>query len=96
MTRKRPRWRNRWDSTYTLYSDSVKSAYFADTELEGEELDAAVEAKMAELAYPTREELVESETNAKVLEKVRDEAVKDVTVSEKSCRRPTTPMWRAP
>ena len=70
------------DSTYTLYSDSVKSAYFADTELEGEELDAAVEAKMAELAYPTREELVESETNAKVLEKVRDEAVKDVTVSE--------------
>ena len=70
------------DSTYTLYSDSVKSAYFADTELEGEELDAAVEAKMAELAYPTREELVESETNAKVLEKVRDEAAKDVTVSE--------------
>lgn len=70
------------DSAYTLYSDSVKSAYFADTELEGEELDAAVEAKMAELAYPTREELVESETNAKVLEKVRDEAVKDVTVSE--------------
>ena len=60
MTREKAEVEESVDSTYTLYSDSVKSAYFADTELEGEELDAAVEAKMAELAYPTREELVKA------------------------------------
>lgn len=70
------------DSAYTLYFDSVKSADFADTELEGEELDAAVEAKMAEYGYPTRDELLTYETENTVLEKVYDEAVKDVTVSE--------------
>ena len=70
------------DSTYTMYVDSVKSAYFADTELTGEELDAAIRAEMDNLGYPTREELVQSEKDATVLEKVRAEAVKDVTVSE--------------
>lgn len=70
------------DSAYTLYFDSVKSVDFADTELEGEELDAAVEAKMAEYGYPTRDELLTYETENMVLEKVYDEAVKDVTVTE--------------
>lgn len=40
------------DSTYTMYVDSVKSAYFADTELTGEELDAAIRAEMDNLGYP--------------------------------------------
>ena len=70
------------ESTYTIYFDSVKSTDFADTELEGEELDAAVEAKMVEYGYSTREEIAQYETDNKVLEKVRAEAVKDVTVSE--------------
>lgn len=70
------------DSAYTMYFDSVKSVDFADTELEGEELDAAVEAKMAEYGYPTRDELLTYETESTVLEKVYNEAVKDVTVSE--------------
>lgn len=70
------------DSAYTLYFDSVKNADFADTELEGEELDAAVEAKMVEYGYPTRDELLTYETENMVLEKVYDEAVKDVTVTE--------------
>ena len=33
------------ESTYTIYFDSVKSTDFADTELEGEELDAAAWGK---------------------------------------------------
>ena len=70
------------DSAYTMYFDSVKNVDFADTELEGEALDAAVEAKMAEYGYPTRDELLTYETESTVLEKVYDEAVKDVTVSE--------------
>ena len=70
------------ESTYTIYFDSVKSTDFADTELDGEELDAAVEAKMVEYGYPTREEIEQNETDSKVLEKVRAEAVKDVTVTE--------------
>lgn len=70
------------DSAYTMYFDSVKNVDFADTELEGEELDAAVEAKMAEYGYPTRDELLTYETESTVLEKVYNEAVKDVTVSE--------------
>ncbi len=69
-------------STYDSYVQSVTSAYFADTELTGDELTKAVEEQMAALGYPTLEELVENERLNTVLEKVEAEAVKDVTVSE--------------
>lgn len=69
-------------TTYATYVDSVKGAYFADTELTGGELDAAVEAKLAELGYPDQAAMLESETTSLVLEKVRSEAIKDVTVTQ--------------
>ena len=65
-----------------VYSARTDKEYPADAPLEGEALDAAVEAKMAEYGYPTRDELLTYETESTVLEKVYDEAVKDVTVSE--------------
>ncbi|MCI6376408.1 MAG: peptidylprolyl isomerase [Clostridiales bacterium] len=70
------------DSAWDTYTSSVKSGYFADTELTGEELDKAIEAKMAELGYPTKDELLDSQKTAKAREKLRSEVVKDVAVTQ--------------
>ena len=69
-------------TTYGGYVDSIKTAYFADTELTGEELDAAVAEQMAALGYPTLESMLKSEKTLKAQEKLRDSVVKDVQVSE--------------
>lgn len=70
------------DNAWNNYLDSVKSNYFADTELEGEELDAAVEAKLVELGSAGKEELLESAKASKAREKLRADAIKDVVVTD--------------
>ena len=70
------------DSTWQTNVDSVKTNYFADTELTGEELDKAVEAKLAELGYATKDELLTSQKSQKAAEKLKADVVKDVTVSD--------------
>lgn len=70
------------EETYQGYIDGVKASYFADTELSGEELDKAVAEKLTELAYPSKEELLESEKEDKATEKLKAEVVKDVTVAD--------------
>ena len=70
------------DETYAGYVDSVKTSYFADTELTGEELDKAVADKMTELGYPTKEALLENQKATKSQEKLKAEIVKDVTVTD--------------
>ena len=51
------------EDTWNDQLENVKDTYFGDTELEGEELDAAVAAKMDELGF-TKDTLVETETQA--------------------------------
>jgi len=68
--------------TYDSYVDSVKSNYFADTELTGDELNAAVEAKMVELGYPDEADLLENNKSTKAQEKLKEYVVKDVTVTD--------------
>ncbi|MBE0601101.1 MAG: hypothetical protein IH607_04885, partial [Firmicutes bacterium] len=70
------------DETYAGYIDTVKSMYFTDTELTGEELDAAVEAKLLETGYSSKDSLLEQEKVTEKLAKLKDMVVKDVSVSE--------------
>jgi len=70
------------DETYEYYADNIETSYFSDTELVDEELDAAIEAKMLELGYSTREELFEQEKLNEEYTKLQDYVVKDVSVSE--------------
>ena len=70
------------DTTYQGYMDSVKSSNFADTELTGDELTAAIEAKMTELGYSTKEQLLENEKTTKAQEKLKADVVKDVAVTD--------------
>ena len=70
------------NDTYAGYIDTVKTQYFAETELTGEELDAAIEAKMLEIGYNSRESLLEQEKKTEELAKLRELVVKDITVSE--------------
>ena len=66
------------DSDYQMYADLIKSYLFADTELEGEELDKAVEAAVAANFGVTKDSLEASAKQSKLKEIV----VKDVTVTE--------------
>lgn len=70
------------EDTYSGYVSSVKSYFFAETELTGEELDAAVEAKLLELGYGSVESLTEQEKTSASLEKLKNLVVKDVAVTE--------------
>ena len=75
------------DSTWQTAVDSVKTYYFADTELTGDELDKAVADKMTELGYPTYDEVLASTENSVAQEKLRAEVVKDVTVSDEELQQ---------
>lgn len=70
------------DEAHQDYFDTTKTNYFADTELTGEALDQAVEARMAELGYATREEALESEKTNAAYDKLKAEVVKDVAVTD--------------
>lgn len=69
------------EAAWTQNLDSVKASYFADTELAGEELDAALAAKCEELGV-TRESLVKAETAYLLQDKLYNHIVKDVTVTD--------------
>lgn len=70
------------DETYQGYVDSVKTQYFAETELEGEELDKAVDEKVVELGYSTVDEILSVLSENKATENLRADIVKDVAVSD--------------
>lgn len=69
------------ETAWTQNLESVKASYFADTELTGEELDAALIAKCEELGV-TRELLLESETVYLLQDKLYEHITKDVTVTD--------------
>lgn len=70
------------EETYNNYAEMVKSFAFADTELTGEELDAAVAEQMAAYGYGTLDDLVADERESRSHQKLKDDTVKDVAVSE--------------
>ncbi|MCI5956894.1 MAG: peptidylprolyl isomerase [Clostridiales bacterium] len=70
------------ESTWESYTGSVKSTYFADTELTGEDLDKAIEDKLVELGYPAKAELLDSQKITKAREKLRADVIKDVAVTQ--------------
>lgn len=70
------------ESTWESYTGSIKSTYFSDTELTGEELDKAIEDKLVELGYPTKAELLDSQKLTKAREKLRADVIKDVAVTQ--------------
>lgn len=70
------------EADHKLYFDLIQSYFFADTELTGDALTAAVEKQMMDLGYPTQEELVENERMNLWQKKLREAVVGDVTVSD--------------
>ncbi len=70
------------DTTYDGYISSVKTNYFADTELTGDELETAVIDKMTELGYPDKDSLLDSQKATKAEEKLKASVVKDVAVTD--------------
>ena len=69
------------DATWETNRQSVQTNYFADTELEGDELTAALDAKIEELGV-TYEDVLESETNAYALQKLKASVTDPVTVTD--------------
>jgi len=67
---------------YDLYYETIQNFFFADTELTGDELTAAIEAEMANMDYPDYETLLEEYTYSRQQEKLIAEINKDVAVSE--------------
>lgn len=70
------------DDTYNGYIDSIKTNYFADTQLTGDELDKAITDKMTELGYPNKDSLLENQKTTKAQEKLKASVVKDVAVTD--------------
>lgn len=61
--------------------DTCQSTYFADTELTGDELTAALEAKLTELGF-SKDDVVENEKIVITQDKLREYIIKDVAVSD--------------
>ena len=70
------------DETYTYYADYVELMYFSDSELTGNELDAAVDAMLVSLGYGTQEDVLEQEKQSEALSKLKELVVADVTVTQ--------------
>ncbi|HNW86513.1 MAG TPA: peptidylprolyl isomerase [Candidatus Limiplasma sp.] len=70
------------DEAYDRSLATVRTNHFSHTELTGDALQQAMEAKLAELGYVTREQLLQSAKQSKAEEKLRAMVVKDVTVSD--------------
>lgn len=66
-----------WESNRT----SVKNNYFAETELTGDELEKAIDAKCEELGV-SRQTVEDSQRTTLTQDKLRQYVIKDVTVSE--------------
>jgi len=69
------------DDTYNGYLSSVQSYYFADTELTGDALTAAVEEKLIELGYD-KDAMIAEEKLSKSTDNLKAEIVKDVAVTQ--------------
>ncbi len=77
------------DKAQTQYDSqlsSIKTQFFTGTSLENEALDKAVQEKAAELGLDLAQ-LREQTSKAAVLEKVRQEAIKDVTVTAEEIQK---------
>ncbi|MCE5343218.1 MAG: peptidylprolyl isomerase [Eubacteriales bacterium] len=70
------------DTTYTGYVSSIKTNYFADTTLTGDELDKAVQAKMVELGYPDKDTLLASKKATQAEANMKASIVKDLAVTD--------------
>ena len=70
------------ETTYEGYVSSVKTNYFADTTLTGDDLDKAVAEKMTALGYPDSATLLESKKATEAEAKLKASVVKDVTLSD--------------
>jgi len=68
--------------TYQSYEDMIRSSFFADSELTGEALDAAVREELIGMGYPTLEEVAEQEKITRAQDRLMADIVKDVTVTE--------------
>lgn len=68
-------------STYETDRTSVQEYYFSDTELTGDELTAALDAKMEELGFPLSS-YVSAEEQSFSLDKLKADTVKDVAVTD--------------
>ena len=69
------------DETYAGYVENVRTTYFAETELTGDDLEAAVLQKAEEL-YGTKDSLLASKKDAAVTQKLKDSVVADVAVTD--------------
>lgn len=69
------------DSAWQANLDSVKSTYFADTELTGDDLTAALEAKCEEVGI-LKENVVEGQTITFTQDKLRESVIADVAVTD--------------
>lgn len=67
--------------------ESVKSQYFADTTLEGEELDAAILEKMTELGQTFDGYYYVAAKAEAVQDKLRESVIKDVTVTDQEVQQ---------
>lgn len=70
------------ETAYQSYKDMIQNGLFADSELTGEALDAAVEEELTAMGYPTLEEVVEQEKLVRMQDRLMADIVKDVTVTE--------------
>lgn len=70
------------DEQYDSYVEFIKSYMLADTELTGDELQAAIDEQMAMMGFGSREEMVETERLNRAQNKLAEELIKDVAVTE--------------
>lgn len=69
------------EETWDYYYENVTASYFEDTELTGDELDAAIVAKLEELGI-TRDAVIDYEKSNITADKLRDYVVANVTVTD--------------
>ncbi|MBR3873029.1 MAG: peptidylprolyl isomerase [Clostridia bacterium] len=70
------------EEDYQVYYDSVELFSFSGSDLTGEELEKAIVEEMAVQGYPTKEELLESEKLTLAENKLFEDVVKDVVISD--------------
>ena len=73
--------REKAQSNLDSQKESVKAQEFADTTLEGDALETAINKKMEEIGY-TLDSFVEQATAAAKAEKLRNYVIKDITVTD--------------
>lgn len=70
------------EESYKNYSDFIKGYMFSDSELTGDELQAEIDKQMVAMGYGSKEEMLQNERLNRANNKLIDEIIKDVTVSE--------------